>query len=137
MLALGKCWASRLQGVLFFRGELGVGKTTLVRGILRGFGFVGAVPSPTYTLIEHYPLPRGDVYHIDLYRLNCADELEAIGFRDILHPSAIFLIEWPQRAAGYIPAADFEIEIQCIKGIKGGRRVQVTARDASVELPQP
>ena len=99
-------------GVITLKGELGTGKTTLVRGALESAGVTGGVRSPTYTLVEYYPLDRFAVVHFDLYRLADPEELEYLGYRDYLNPQTLCLIEWPQRAAAYLQAVDLEIEIE-------------------------
>lgn len=138
MLELGNCWASRLGGVVFIDGDLGAGKTTLARGILRGLGYCGAVASPTYTLVEHYSLPAGDVYHIDLYRLTNPAELEMIGLRDVLDSAATLLVEWSIRGAGHVPKPDFCIQIDCPNDDPNkGRRVQVHVANGAPPLPCP
>ena len=85
------------SALVALEGDLGAGKTTLVRGILRALGFSGAVKSPTYTLLEPYNLGGLDLYHFDLYRLESAEELEFVGFEEILDGPGIKLFEWPQR----------------------------------------
>ncbi len=140
MLKLGSCWASRFAGgaVVFLGGDLGVGKTTLARGILGGMGHRGAVTSPTYTLIEHYPLPAGDVYHVDLFRLAHPAELEMIGLRDALDASSTLLVEWPERGTGQIPPADFQIDISYLSDDPDTtRRVQVRSANGIAQLPCP
>lgn len=98
--------------VVHLIGELGAGKTTLVRGILRGLGHSGPVRSPTYTLVEPYEIAERQVYHLDLYRLGDAEELEWIGIRDLLDTDSLAFIEWPERGAGVLPPADLEVQIE-------------------------
>jgi len=102
-------------GVITLSGELGTGKTTLVRGALEAEGISGGVRSPTYTLVEYYPLPRFAVAHFDLYRLADAEELEYLGYRDYLNQQTLCLIEWPQRAGGYLHAVDLEIKLEYLE----------------------
>ena len=93
--------------VVYLEGSLGAGKTTLARGMLRAFGVTGPVRSPTYTLIEPYSPPHGPaVFHLDLYRLASGEELEMLGYRELLEAGALLLVEWPERGAGWLPGAD-------------------------------
>ena len=96
--------------VVTIAGPLGVGKTTFVRGFLRGMDYFGTVKSPTYTLVEPYELETGQVYHFDLYRLSNPFDLESLGIRDYID-QALCLIEWPEKGIGYLPPVDIQIEI--------------------------
>jgi tRNA threonylcarbamoyladenosine biosynthesis protein TsaE len=93
-------------------GDLGAGKTTLVRGLLQGRGVVGAVKSPTYGLLELYELPPWQVLHLDLYRLADPHDVAALGLADHDQPFTLWLIEWPERARGALPGADVEVILQ-------------------------
>jgi tRNA threonylcarbamoyladenosine biosynthesis protein TsaE len=110
---LGRRLAPLLTGgwIVHLRGDLGAGKTTLARGILRGLGHTGAVKSPTYTLIEPYEPGGRRVYHLDLYRLGDPEELEYLGLRDLLGGEDLILVEWPERAGTALPPADLELRI--------------------------
>lgn len=102
------------QLVMFLSGTLGAGKTTLVRGILRGLGYHGTVKSPTYTIVEPYHFNDLTIYHFDLYRISDAEELEFIGIRDYFHEQAICFIEWPENASSVLPQADLVCNISIL-----------------------
>jgi tRNA threonylcarbamoyladenosine biosynthesis protein TsaE len=117
-LKLGKHLArSLLPGVnVYLHGDLGAGKTTLVRGALNGLGFVGKVKSPTYTLVEPYQVQVNktiiNVYHFDLYRFMDEEEWDAAGFRDYFNPHSVCFIEWPDKAGSLIPQADIDVYLE-------------------------
>jgi len=98
-------------GIIYLRGDLGAGKTTLSRGLLRGYGYQGAVKSPTYTLVEPYENSAGNIYHFDLYRLMDPEEVEYLGVEDYFSPANLCLVEWPERGVRLIPAADVVVEL--------------------------
>ena len=116
--------------VIFLNGELGTGKTTLVRGFLRGLGYQGAVKSPTYTLLEPYELSDRHCYHLDLYRLTDPVELEHLGLRDLDLPGATLLVEWPMLGEGELPMADLQIDLSYQEQ---GRLIKLTALSKAAE----
>jgi len=115
---------------LFLQGELGAGKTTFVRGFLRQLGFKGAVKSPTYTLVEPYSFAEKPVYHFDLYRLNSPDELEHIGLRDYFSPTAVCLVEWPEKAGTRLGRPDLLIQFEFLEV---GRKLVIDAKTRNGE----
>lgn len=120
----------KLAGIVFLTGQLGAGKTTLVRGILRGRGHSGPVKSPTYTLVEEYQLASGAVFHFDLYRLADPEELEFVGVRDYLAAPALQFIEWPEKGEGMLPLPELEVQIE-LDGC--GRKVLLSARTEAMK----
>ena len=131
-LALGASLAQRLAagGCVYLQGDLGAGKTTLVRGMLRGLGHEGAVKSPTYTIVEPYEgLPGGAVFHMDLYRLGGAGELDYLGLDDYLKMESVLLIEWPERAEGFLPMPTVLITLT---SEREGRRVSLRVAEPAM-----
>ncbi len=102
-------------------GDLGTGKSTFARGALRALGVSGPIKSPSYTLLESYELPAVTAVHLDLYRLNDPDELENLGLADYHRPGYLWLIEWPERAAGRLPRSDLRYEFSIVDE---GHRIQ-------------
>ncbi len=101
--------------LVFLIGDLGAGKTTLVRGFLRAAGYQGAVKSPTFTLVEEYQLDDLKIVHFDLYRLNDPEELELIGLRDYLDKETLCFIEWPEMGEGYLPEPELTLSLKAHK----------------------
>src|SRR5687768_8788811 len=113
--------------VIGLRGDLGSGKTTWVRAMLRGLGYAGRVPSPTYTLLEQYACGSLSVVHLDLYRLRSGEELENLGLRDWLaEPQRWLAVEWPERAPELAERCDVTLELAI--AASGARRLSVIPR---------
>lgn len=110
---------------VYLIGDLGVGKTTFVRGVLRALGITGRVKSPTYTLVEPYEIDHKKIFHFDLYRVEHSNELLNIGIHEYFSPDTICLIEWPEKGAPLLPAADLICEFLFLQD---GREVTVTPR---------
>ena len=127
-MTAGKARADNAVSI-HLQGELGAGKTTLAQGLLRAMGVTGTIRSPSYTLLEPYETAHGTVLHVDLYRINAAHELEALGLLDEAAHAALLLIEWPERAAGLLPPPSLQIQL---RHNAAGRRAAIVA-DASWE----
>lgn len=130
-VALGECLGRALQGRgrVHLSGELGAGKTTLARGVLRAYGHQGAVKSPTYTLVEPYELSLDGepvtLHHFDLYRLGDPEELEFIGGRDLLAEGHLCLVEWAERGEGWLTPPDLEVALSHAEA--EGREAHISA----------
>lgn len=113
MLALGETLRALFVngGVVYLTGDLGVGKTTLVRGLLRAFGFTGRVKSPTFGLIESYEIEGMDIHHLDLYRLGHGEEIIYLGLEDLVTDESLLLVEWAEKGKGWLPPPDWTITI--------------------------
>ena len=135
-LACGAQFTRCLQAglIVYLHGDLGAGKTTFVRGVLQGLGYVGKVKSPTYNLVEIYQLKSNtkelnvkynyNIYHFDLYRFTSEDEWEAAGFRDYFNAQNICMIEWPEKAAHVLPQADIDLHLSILDET---RNIQMSA----------
>ena len=113
-LALGAALTKGAQPgrVLFLSGDLGAGKTTLVRGLLRELGWTGRVKSPTYALVELYAFSRLNLYHFDFYRFKGREEWVSSGFREHFNPESLCIVEWPEMAEGLLPLPDLHLTLQ-------------------------
>lgn len=112
------------RAVVYLEGELGAGKSTLARAWLRALGVTGAIKSPTYTLIERYPVPGGEAAHLDLYRLAGAAELDFLGLDELAADATLWLVEWPERGQDGLPDGDLRL----VLGQDGtGRRARLEA----------
>jgi tRNA threonylcarbamoyladenosine biosynthesis protein TsaE len=109
--ALGRALAMTrpAKAVVHLQGDLGAGKSTLARALLRGLGVQGPIRSPTYTLVERYPVPGGEAWHLDLYRIGNAGELDFLGLDG--DEATLWLVEWPERGAAALPAPDLEVRL--------------------------
>jgi len=96
---------------VYLNGDLGAGKTSLVKSVINSLGYAGDVTSPTYNLIQEYQVEQGMIYHMDLYRLNDPSELEFLGLEDLWSDRSLFLIEWPEKGKGFLQQANVEITI--------------------------
>jgi tRNA threonylcarbamoyladenosine biosynthesis protein TsaE len=112
------------SAVVFLRGDLGAGKSALARAMLRALGVAGPIKSPTYTLIERYPIANGEAVHLDLYRIAEAAELEFLGLDDFDGRARLWLVEWPERGGSSLPRPDLDVLLS-VDGT--GRRVELRA----------
>ena len=125
-LAFGAALAQALKPglVIFLMGDLGAGKTTLTRGVLRALGYGGKVKSPTYTLVELYTVSRLYLYHFDFYRFADPQEWEDAGFREHFNAETVCFVEWPEKAGEFLPIPDLRIRIEAQQN---GRSLHVHA----------
>jgi tRNA threonylcarbamoyladenosine biosynthesis protein TsaE len=144
-LALGALIARGLQPGLtvYLSGDLGAGKTTFVRGLLRELGFEGRVKSPTYALVELYVISKLNLYHFDFYRFRDPEEWHEAGFRDLFSPTNICLVEWPEKARDLLPIPDLNLTLETVQiGKSEGRRATLITnsalgRNVLLSLQQP
>jgi tRNA threonylcarbamoyladenosine biosynthesis protein TsaE len=113
--------------VVTLSGDLGTGKTTFARGVLRGRGWTGPVKSPSYGLVEHYPLSNLYLYHFDFYRFDNAPDWDDTGFAEVFRNDTVCLVEWPERVAQRLPAADLSIMLAMRDEGLSGRQLTATA----------
>ena len=116
--------------VVTLSGELGAGKTTLVRGMLRGLGWPGPVKSPSYALVEYYEFPSLYFYHFDFYRVEGSDEWDSAGFAEYFRPDSAAVIEWPERVAARLPEIDVALALSLAEP---GRVLKLRAHTAAGE----
>ncbi|MBP6596350.1 MAG: tRNA (adenosine(37)-N6)-threonylcarbamoyltransferase complex ATPase subunit type 1 TsaE [Arenimonas sp.] len=128
--ALGAALAASApaRAVVYLQGPLGAGKSSLARAWLRALGVAGAIKSPTYTLVERYAIPAGQAAHLDLYRLAAASELDFLGLDELSAEAGLWLVEWPERGGGSLPAADLRLELSMAGE---GRHLRATAGTAA------
>jgi tRNA threonylcarbamoyladenosine biosynthesis protein TsaE len=113
--ALARAFPAAAAGqgaVVYLQGELGAGKTTCVRSLLRALGVTGVVRSPTYTLVETYELAALLCVHVDLYRVQVLTEVDELGLRDLVGPKTLLLVEWPEKGEGALPPADLNLTLR-------------------------
>ena len=113
--------------VITFQGEIGAGKTSFIRAMLRGLGEQSAIKSPTFSLVESYTLQGMAVHHFDLYRIEDEAELAWLGIRDFFTEQAVCCIEWPERAGGALPSSDLHVQLNLIDGKPLSRRIAIAA----------
>ena len=130
----GRALARGLAGgmVVTLSGDLGAGKTTFARGVLRGLGWEGPVKSPSYTLLEHYPLSSLYLYHFDFYRFADPQEWETVGAAECFTPGSVALVEWPEKVAEHLPAADLAVRLAPATG-GDGRTLELVATTTAGE----
>jgi tRNA threonylcarbamoyladenosine biosynthesis protein TsaE len=116
--------------VLHLKGDLGTGKTTLVRGLLKGLGYAGRVRSPSYTQLEPYSLSSLNFYHFDFYRFKDRSEWLSSGFRDYFNPDSVCVVEWPERAGPELSPPDLEVRLEMAGE---GRRASLEPRTPAGE----
>jgi tRNA threonylcarbamoyladenosine biosynthesis protein TsaE len=142
--ALARAYLGMGQGsaVLYLQGELGAGKTTCVRGLLRTLGVDGLIRSPTYTLVETYALASVTCVHVDLYRLQGTLEVDELGLRDYFERECLLLVEWPEKGGTALPSADVELGLTYLQnsrhcrlsspGARGRHWLRILAQDSSL-----
>lgn len=124
--ALGRALAASrpTNAVVHLQGDLGAGKSTLARALLRALGVQGAIRSPTYTLVERYPLADGEAWHLDLYRIGDAGELDFLGLDE--GSATLWLVEWPERGGAGLPACDLRVRLE-VDGIGRSARLEAVS----------